>query len=1090
MTWESVRSPGSASPLRPPTGRPRAFASGLGIRSPSPRSHFVSSSENNYGESSCCDETYISQLSSRSDSRDRSLTETARGSNDAMSVLEKIKNDMNSLEQLRRTEFFEDDSENRHDNGERFHRDFSSPKQNRRSCPRSSSVDVPFRDSDGGESFASRKSLRSERSWRTEKKRGETERALGHDAETDELRMKVNILEEENERWQKTISVLREDASDNNRELNDELQEAKAYEAKLEKELLEVAEAAENDTHQITEKLEAATEQHENELRTLRDKFRSVEKAEKALQVKIGCLEERAIDEERRMELILQESEAENKKLQETIFLLDSELDGFRDIVDNTKQDNDEINKELEVALEEKQQVSSMLHDSEIAQSKALQEQVVIEMQLEESRYKSSEAKRALEDALDEKHRLRSELNDAESAHSQTKEAQDVADKLVKEATEESHRLRRGLEQATRENVALKHQLSDKNNNSEEVKIDLEKKLTKCETEISDLHAKSNAAKRNNEEQLRKTRDACEYEKETLDITLRAMEKEKEECTSELRRLSNELTDFNSQDAKTTAKLKASYDEHEKTKLELTKANDEVNDITTKLSQKSDELKECSRNLSQRITEAEATNEQIKRAKEEMDQKENNIQELMEMTDTLNQKVDELNTQAENYKSKMDQYETQLKNADASANGSENKSMMLNEEITSLQMELSRLTETIELAKNGKKNMQQSNNSISEKNKELILDIKGLEQKLKDTEKETRSYKEQITSALTSLDEMMKYIETSREEHDDIITSLEGDLGKALDSKHATETKMNRLVNEMKKENDKMKEKLKQAESSSVEYGRTITELETSIHEKASEATLLQNKIQILGADIDQLKESRNKEADERNSSNIKQLTEYEVKLEEEKIARAKLEEETRLTVEKMRVTERENVDLKESLQEARMRKCHDVDHKEQGDKIVKLNASLEEKAAEAVALEDKVKMLQAEVEKANERKSSNESEWTRQCEEYTTKLKEEKQLTVTKLSAAEKENDELTKSLEELRTKESELADVKETLKRNTKIEIHLRGELAHKKQQVTISESNEKHLAEHVASLEAQIDKLVSDYESKLEEMSSSSM
>ncbi len=41
-----------------------------------------------------------------------------------------------------------------------------------------------------------------------------------------------------------------------------------------------------------------------------------------------------------------------------------------------------------------------------------------------------------------------------------------------------------------------------------------------------------------------------------------------------------------------------------------------------------------------------------------------------------------------------------------------------------------------------------------------------------------------------------------------------------------------------------------------------------------------------------------------------------------------------------------------------------------------------------------------------------------------------------------------------------------------------------------MTIAESNEKHLQEHVASLAAQIDELISDYEKKLEEMSESSL
>ena len=1031
------------------------------------------------------------------------------------SILEKLKNDMNSLELLRQTEFFEDDSENLHYNGGRPSRDFSSPKQSHRtvsSFPRSRSVDVPLRDSDGGDSFVSRKSPRSDRSWSTEKKRVETGRDLGNDAGSDKLAMKVKILEGENERLQTVISVLREDSVNDTRKLKEDLHEAKAYEVELKTELLTVTaegernkrslaaatERRESETASLFERIRSAEERRESETASLSEKLRSAEEREKALQDKIGSLE-RAIAGEGGLELLLQEINAENKKLQDTILLLDSELDGLRDVIDKTKQDNDEIKASLELALEEKQQVSSKLCDSETAQSNALQEQVGTQKLLEESRDENIETKRSLKDALDETHRLRSELSDTEIAHSQTKEAKDAMEKQAKAGKEESHKLRRDLKQATQENIAIKQQLSEEKTKAEKVRMGLEKKFTHYEKEINNLHIQSIEAEKIAEEQLLKEREVFTYEKETMYITLRAMEKEKEECSSELQRLSNELAKSSSQDVKTTAELKVSFDKHEKTKLELTKAHDEVANLSTKLTHTSDELKECTTKLSQCISEAEATQKQLEKAKEMMDQKDNSIQELMEMTITLKKKIDELSAQAGDYKSKIVQYETQLKKADATVNASDNKSKMLNEEISSLQMELSRLTEILDLEKNDKEGMQQRSNSVSERNGELILANRNLEQKLEHAEKESRSHKEELTSALTSLDEMMKYIETAREEHDDIIQSLEDDLSKALDVKHATENKMNELVEEMKTEYDATKEKLikqtesslaayrKQTESSLAEYRRKIVELETSIQEKASEATSLQQKIHMLEAEIDQL---RNKEAVERKSNSSKHREEYEEKLEEEKITRARLEE----TVEKLRVTERENAELKESLAEARMRVCHDVEHKEQGEKIARLHATLQEKAAEATTLQDKIKALQAEVENLSltltDEKESNESEWARQRQEYEIKMEEEKQLTVAKLRAAEEGNAELEKTLEELRRKENQLNELKETLQQKTKNEIQMRGELAHKKQQMTIAESNEKHLQEHVTSLEAQIDKLISDYESKLEEMSESSL
>lgn len=1026
MTWESVRSPvGSASPLRPPTGRPRAFASGLRIRSPSPR---------NFDEVACCDETYVSQLSTRSDTADRTFTERDEGFDHDMSpsrgILEKLKNDMNSLEMMRRTEFFKDDSENLHYNRGRPSRDFSSPKQNHRS-------------------YASRKSPRSDdRSWSTEKKRAGTERDFQqlytddrNDTDTNKLPMKLKILEDENERLQTVLSVLREDSVNDTRKLKEDLHEAKAHEVEMKKELLKVT----SDAEKYKRSLDAATEQHESELASLCDKLQSAEEREMALQDKIGSLER---------------SKAENKKLQD-------ELDDLRADVNKTKQDNDEITASLKLAIEEKQHVSAKLGDSESALRQALKEQAATEELLEKSREESIETKRSLKDALDEKHRLRSELGDEEIAHRETREAKDAVEKIVKDMKDENHKIKLDLQQASQENKTIKQLLSEEKNKAEKVRINLEKKFAHYENEINALQMKSIEAEKIAEEQLLREREAFEYEKETICITMRAMEKQKEEYNSALQKMSEELAKSSSHDVKATAALKISFDDHEKTKLELTKAQAEVNSLSTKLSNKSDKLVDCSKKLSRSISEAEVAQKQLQEAKEKIDQREHKIQELMNMTDTLSKKVEELNTQAADYKSKMVQYDTQLKKADATVNASENKSKMLNEEINSLQMELSRVTEILDLEKNDKEGMQQRSNCVSEKNEDLISKNKELEQKLEDAEKRSTSQKEELTSALSSLDEMMKYIETSREEHDNIIQSLETDLSKALEVKHATENQMNELVNEMKNEFVAMKEKLiAQTEVSLEEHRHKIVELETSILEKASEVTSLQHKIKILEAEIEQ-----NKDAVEGRLSD-----KYEDKLEE--------------MVEKLRVVERENAELKESLAEARMRVCHDVEHKEQGEKIARLDASLQEKVAEATTLQDKINTLQAEVQNLNQtlidEKESNVRENAKQREEYETKVADEKQQSVTKLIAAEEENVELKKSLEELHRKESQLVELKETVQQKTKNEIQLRGELAHKKQQMTIAESNEKHLQEHVASLEAQIDKLISDYEAKLEELS----
>ena len=1065
MAWESARSPGGASSLRPPTGRPRAFANGLRVRSPSPRNRTVSS-EIDFDESSCCDETYVSQLSTRSDTAEHKFSETDESFDHATSpsrsILEKLKNDMNSLELLRQTEFFNDDSENRHYNGGRPSKDFSSPKQRPRSMssfPRSRSVDVPEREPEVGDSFTSRKPLRPDRSWSRVKRREESMSKYSNDTETDKLVMKMKILEEENERLQSSMSDLKKDYLKDSRKLKEDLHEAKTSEVQLKKELRNVMEVLEQGKHDLNKK----AEQHESELKSVRDELRSALERETALQAKIGNLE-LEINGENGLELQLETKRVENKKLQETILLLDNELSDLREVVDKTKRDTGELESKLEAALKEKQQVSTKLIGSEEAQSRTLLEQSAVQKQLEESRDESNKAKRELEGVLSEKCQLRSNLYEAEKAHILTKEAKNNMEKMIEQMKEDNDNIRLDLERAAKESNSLKQLLTQEKSKAEKVSVGLEKKFSHYEAEINELHIKSLEAERNAEEQLIKAREVFAYEKETLNIKLRAVEKEREDSKLELQRLSNELAKFSSQDVKASAELRLSLDMHESTKTELAQANEEAIKLRTQLSQKNNELVECSTKLSQSSTKMDQIQKEVIYSRELLDHKENEIRELMGMTVTLNEKIDELNTQAGDFHSKMVQYETQLKKADGTVGASENKSKMLNEEISSLQTELSRLLETLETAKNEKEELQVENKSINEKYVNLIQENKELKQKVESVMKEALSQSEELTSALSTLDEMMKYIETSREESDAIIQALEDDLSKALDVKQSAEKNMTGIVEEMKKDYDDMKEKLmKQAELSADDHNRVILELEATIQQRTSEASSLQQKNILLETEIENGQKSyHNRDQNE--------------ELEEEKATMAKLKDKARLAEEKLRAKEEENIELKESLVEARMRGCHDAEHKEQGEIIARLNCLLQEKEKEVASLQDKIKALQTEVESLGE---SKESDWTKQREEYEIKLEGEKQ-------AAEKEIVALKKSLDEIQGNETQLAQLKDELMQKTKAEIELRGELAHKKQQMIISESNEKHLEEHVASLESQIDKLISDYESKLEEMS----
>ena len=134
--------------------------------------------------------------------------------------------------------------------------------------------------------------------------------------------------------------------------------------------------------------------------------------------------------------------------------------------------------------------------------------------------------------------------------------------------------------------------------------------------------------------------------------------------------------------------------------------------------------------------------------------------------------------------------------------------------------------------------------------------------------------------------------------------------------------------------------------------------------------------------------------------------------------------------------------------------------------------------------------MEQCEESKVNQEKGSDElSQRIKELEVQLTRSAEEADTlreSVEKLQNQIEEN--ATKAVVVANCNNSEeIKELKEKLQEKAKNETELRGELAQQKQVLAIVQSNEKLLEEHVASLETQIETLVSDYESKLQGSSS---
>ena len=145
------------------------------------------------------------------------------------------------------------------------------------------------------------------------------------------------------------------------------------------------------------------------------------------------------------------------------------------------------------------------------------------------------------------------------------------------------------------------------------------------------------------------------------------------------------------------------------------------------------------------------------------------------------------------------------------------------------------------------------------------------------------------------------------------------------------------------------------------------------------------------------------------------------------------------------------------------------------------LESSLNKATSESESLRQTVKYLTSQVD--------NLKQEVGEAEEMKKKLKEcEEKLELSLQRQSSLLEDNTKRILSSYSTKQlessnnSDYDEVVQKLDKKVKSERVLRGELAQKKQMIGILESNEKHMEEHIASLEEQINKLVEDYEARL--------
>lgn len=723
--------------------------------------HYYADSDDD--DDSSCDDTYVSMSSARGSEKGRILKETSRVSNkprpsssstlksskhkydkygesssSTAGILDKLKNDINSLERLRQataTDF----SDSSFERGEAYNRSQSSMRagntefsSSQKDTNRSRSVDRFFRDADPGESSARGQGAGRPPTagdggspWQKRK-----ERAIGND----EMNKKVKALETENERLQETVRILKED-SIKNIEHNEKklskmsqvkllLEKSKSKEADLERALREVISNIESEQEMMAEELTVAYKLRTSEVTLLEERLKSLQEdkdeAEHNLREELESLKSSIKSKENSW---MEKESNLNKELYQLKSAYSELVERTRQITDNPGNAANQKRNLQDNIAQMKQEGEEVVTAVNKAFHKAREENKIMSEKLDAATTENSSHKKTIDEKTEILTKLETSLTDAAEEHRKDTET---------------------LSKLEAENGSLKNTINEKT----EAHNTLELALAEANVLKADMELGLNNLKATLESEMHKLEDEKE-ERNALQKKMATIEDERKEQAAQIEYL--------------MATIAESKPVHDEMQTDLRIAKKEIDTLKGK--------------------------NQVK---------DKQLVDMNKATKLMHKKVHDLETEMARNETEANKLKSELDRAKANLGESETKANIMNQEISSLQSELLSTNERLQASREGNSELQKEIKAqasgaqdkelkLKETVKMLKSELDGTKKKLEQTEdnlvkiqKESNSRNGQLKSALQSLDEMMKYIENMREENDDVVASLEGDLEKAI----------------------------------------------------------------------------------------------------------------------------------------------------------------------------------------------------------------------------------------------------------------------------------------------------------------------
>lgn len=678
----------------------------------------------------------------------------------------------------------------------------------------------------------------------------------------------------------------------------------------------------------------------------------------------------------------------------------------------------------------------------------------------------------------------------------------------------------------------------------ETFKSDMQEMKAEWEGAFYNLKEESESTKNALEMELKSTSAA----KAEMEGQLSEMNVEFKSRLEEEKRKSKEMVeDLKRSKEEDLERLRAMYEEHiDATKMKQVETENDLKEEINCLLEENEKVKMCYDQLEVEMNHAKRDLEQMSsdyqkamadniRFEKEMSRYKDEVEDLLDENKGMKRQCNAMDDEMNHVKDELERVSSSFQRVDAEKTRFEKELDLMTKEkqdalsnYNEVVMKLDNIQEERELeSRYTEALVKQRDNmtAIIENSQQEIDELKAISKESENLQEQHQELQKEHSKA----NERVESLTRERERYNATVKALKVDLQALHQGKVGPETSLQehmRLLNqtwgdsqslksELQKNNRALEEAKKDKEHMTKQYNGKVEKLESDLKEACStlaklERTKMEMEDKLVGYEVADSKKTRIQEEMEHNISRLEDRLAYldkerkdsEAQRKEWEADRRALQSELDKTRAKLNDLEydAENVDeIKKGMKQKLETAYYDLEEaqreissmrQDHAQEIQTLESELSEvKALKAKnsTLEDTIESQEEEIQLIKERLSRFKKDQGQVVEEAQIEVAESYKKQIRRMEEKFAEINDIQARNEQM---EETLREYKEQLDQHQMAEVKRRGEFAKQRQELEILRSKERHLETHVCQLEEHISKVVSDYESRLQQSGSSIM